>query len=410
MMATIAAAAAAAATIMVPEDWQSGFAEGSLQFAVAAPDYRKQHDVLKLSTPLGNGLVGTVVDLDAVYIGGIFNTFGKLKEHPGWRTNSSARAQIPATTSTISLATNATVFAMDARRGVYIARWAALGPDGCLTAERRVYAPRLGAPLLVTELEFNSSCGAAVDVALRSTFNEEMIHTAPDLRLRPVLPPMGLASAQGTKAFAGTTRTAEPRCLGKDEFAGTQTCADADASERQSIAVVYDPPSMSVSVPPGQSTNTFISAYGSSLNHTATPLDQAAVIYRRAQALANAGHLFDAHLRSMEAVWSAELGGASIVVSGGKEPRLARGIWMAMYGLVASMAIEWAGPELEAGHGYSPGGLHSGGIRGVPGENLGDNPDSSAGGNATVSYPVDAGYLGHVFWVRLQDQSPSQMQ
>jgi hypothetical protein len=58
--------------LVPPTDWEAGFLEGSLLLSSAAPDYADQAAVLHGSTPLGNGLIGTVVDLQSVYLGGVF--------------------------------------------------------------------------------------------------------------------------------------------------------------------------------------------------------------------------------------------------------------------------------------------------------------------------------------------------
>lgn len=135
----------------IPADWQAGFAEGSLVVSGSTPKHTDQAAVLHDSVPLGNGLVGTVVDLENVYLGGVYNTFVSLdaKGFVGWRRNSSARASIPATTSSIALAAPANISALDVRHGVYLARWHGLA-GGCLAAERRTFAPRVDAPMLVT--------------------------------------------------------------------------------------------------------------------------------------------------------------------------------------------------------------------------------------------------------------------
>ena len=63
----------------MPPEWEEGWTEGSLQYSTTAPRYQDQYGVLVESAPIGNGIVATVADLDAVYLGGIFNTFIELK-------------------------------------------------------------------------------------------------------------------------------------------------------------------------------------------------------------------------------------------------------------------------------------------------------------------------------------------
>ena len=345
----------------VPSEWQAGYDEGSVLLSATAPAFTDQAAVLHDSTPLGNGLVGTIVDLQSVYLGGVFNTFVQLPTHgpPGWcpglpgcsgaqmqswRTNSSARASIPATSSSIALSDPANYTALDIRNAVYIARWVGIGPGGCLAAERRTFAPRINAPLLVTQLNFTSTCKTAVSVPLRTTFTGAIanLSATPDLDVHAVS-----SAVPGTASFAGTTKTAEPTCFGNwpggsGEFTGQQRCIPGNPSARPQIAVVYDTVPTALSVAPGRRTITFISAYGSSHNHTAAPLAQAAMIYANARRLANNDELFAAHTRGMAAQWDAEQGGA-VILARGSSLRLARGAWVALHALTSSMSDAWGG-------------------------------------------------------------------
>jgi hypothetical protein len=318
-----------------------------------------------LSAPIGNGIVGTIVDSTDVYLGGVYNTFVELPNAPRWRVNSSARAMFPSTTSAVSLVANASLYALDVRRSVFIARWGPVDGLACLQAERRTYAPRLDAPLLVTELEFHSTCNLAVNIPIRNTFDPNGIAQLPDLDVKMAPCPHGTHCA----AFAGSTRVAEPTCMGLDAASATQTCVLGSDHDRPLVAVVYDTVPDYLSVAPGVSNFTFVSAYGSSLNSTGTPLEQAGTIYTRARELAEAGQLFSAHTSTMASLWDASAGGASILVHDSGAPdadasRLARGIWTSLHALVASMSAVWgAGFEVPAAHAFSPGGIFSGGVR-----------------------------------------------
>ena len=362
----VAAAAPSTPPPPVPADWAAGHAEGSLLASVAAPDFRDQHATLVDSVPVGNGIVATVADLRWVYLGGVYNTFVNLTEYPNWRVNSSARASIPATTSSIAPAVPANISALDVRHGVYLARWFGLGLGGCLVAERRTYAPRIEAPLIVTELSFNSSCGAAVTVLLRTTFDSSDLATTPDLDVR-----LHRTDHPGTAGFVGTTRVGEPRCMGRwpggsGEFTGQQRCQLADPSERSKVAAVYDVTPAELSVAPGQHTFSFITAYGSSYNQTAAPLEQAVALYAYARRLAGAtdpstgeNGLYAVHSEGMEALWDVKRGGAAILATG-VHLALARSAWTSLHALTASMSVAFGGSELAPAHAYSPGGLYSG--------------------------------------------------
>ena len=101
--------------------------------------------------------------------------------------------------------------------------------------------PRLDAPLLVTQLRFTSTCGAAVRVPLRTTFvgAAARVADAPDLDVAPAH-----SAVAGSAAFAGTSKTAEPSCMGvwpggSGELTGNQRCTLGDPSARPAIAVVY---------------------------------------------------------------------------------------------------------------------------------------------------------------------------
>eukprot|EP01043_Picozoa_sp_COSAG02_P014424 COSAG02_NODE_595_length_19813_cov_12.215380_2_plen_241_part_00 len=239
--------------------------------------------------------------------------------------------------------------------------------------------------LLAAELLFTSTCEGSVSMPLRTTFTGAVknVTRAPDLDVTSLA-----ATAPGTEAFAGTTKTAEPSCFGvwpggSGEFTGDQRCKLGDPSTRPEIAVVYTATPASVAVTPGKRTVTFISAYGSSHNNTAAPLAQANAIYAHASRLADsvdgAGEdgLYAAHLAGMAALWDVEQGGASILASGA-DPRLARSAWTALHALTSSMSESWGGADLAPAHAYSPGGLYSGGVR-------------------ELDLPF-VGYLGHVFW------------
>jgi hypothetical protein len=368
--------------LSIPADWAEGAREGSILVTDSAPDYRNQEAVLMLSAPLGNGIVGTIVDGTNVYLGGVYNTFVELPDAPGWRVNSSARAMVPSTTSAVSLVANASIYALDVRRSVYIARWGPVDGLACLHAERRTYAPRIDAPLLVTELEFHSTCNAAANVPIRNTFDPDGITQLPDLDVEMI------PCSHGTQCatFAGSTRVAEPTCMGLNASSATQTCVLGSDRDRPLVAVVYDTVPTYISVTPGVSNFTFVSAYGSSLNNTGTPLQQASTIYVRARELAEAGQLFSAHTSAMASLWDASAGGASILVHDSGAPdadagRLARGIWSSLHAVTASMSAVWgAGTEVPAVHAFSPGGIFSGGVR-------------------EKNYPW-VGYLGHVKHLR----------
>eukprot|EP01050_Picozoa_sp_SAG11_P008009 SAG11_NODE_686_length_7720_cov_1.748327_4_plen_232_part_00 len=223
-------------------------------------------------------------------------------------------------------------------------------------------------------------------VPLRTTFAgaNKNVTCAPDLDVAPAS-----SAVPGTEAFTGTTKTAEPSCFGvwpggSGEFTGDQRCTLGDPATRPEIAVVYSTVPESLSVRPGKRTVTYISAYGSSHNNTATPLAQANAIYTNARRLADAvdgasgeDGLYVAHLAGMAALWDVEQGGASILASGA-EPRLARSAWTALHALTASMTEAWGGAELAPAHAFSPGGLYSGSVR-------------------ELDLPF-VGYLGHVFW------------
>ena len=152
----------------LPPSWEAGIAEGSLlvNTNTSWPSWQDQGAVLTFSATLGNGIVATLADYETVYLGGIYNTFVELDgragffgepEHvpePGWRVNRQLRTRRDTRdefSRTVSLSAEADITALDVRRSVYLARWEALGTAGCLNVERRTYAPRIDAPLLVTE-------------------------------------------------------------------------------------------------------------------------------------------------------------------------------------------------------------------------------------------------------------------
>ena len=283
----------------LPPSWEAGIAEGSLlvNTNTSWPSWQDQGAVLTFSATLGNGIVATLADYETVYLGGIYNTFVELDgragffgepEHvpePGWRVNSSARAAIPATSSSVSLSAEADVTALDVRRGVYLARWEALGTGGCLSVERRTYAPRVDAPLLVTEFVLSSNCSESIVLPLRTTFNASSLQRAVDFHFETYEPD----ATTETKAFGGTTATAEPICLGTDEMHSdtdahpTQECTLGDPGQRPSIAVVYDPvpPSLTAAAN-SRAVVSFVSAYGSSLNTTVRALLHPVLILERA--------------------------------------------------------------------------------------------------------------------------------
>ena len=392
----LAAAAAAPTPPPHPPEWSAGVAEGSILLAPTMPDFRDQLAVLYYSAPVGNGLVATVVDSDRVFLGGVYNAFLETQGrwHPsfdGWRVNGTSRATIPATTTAIAPQNaTASVFALDVRRGVLLARYA-LGPSRCLHLERRVFSPRLGAPLLVTELEVLANrCAASTPVELRNNFYQRT--TRPDGSNASIgsgnddfsFEPLRSGKA-GVGAFGGQTRGATPICFGTCTSLSHESCGNADydrhgnrggpahvptsadeectpgdPTSRPSIAVVFDEMPAVWTVAAGDTpTKSFVSAYGSSLNASATPLAQAVAIHAHAHALNEhkTGGLFKNHVAAMAAVWSAERGGAAILVEG--NDMLARGTWSALHSLVASMAPQW-GRELPPQHGFGCAGLWAG--------------------------------------------------
>lgn len=58
-----------------PAAWRAGIAEGSLFVTEKMPDWRDGDAVLRNGTSVGNGFVGTAVDGDTVYIGGVVYLF-----------------------------------------------------------------------------------------------------------------------------------------------------------------------------------------------------------------------------------------------------------------------------------------------------------------------------------------------
>jgi hypothetical protein len=83
----------------------------------------------------------------------------------------------------------------------------------------------------------------------------------------------------------------------------------------------------------------------------ATPLEQAKQIYVAAKAAATAGTLFDTHVQAMATMWSAEEGGASILVEGNEQ--MAKGCWTSMHSMLASMSSAW-GRDAGAAGGKMP--------------------------------------------------------
>ena len=399
-----------AALPAAPPEWAAGVAEGSLMLAASMPDPDDQLAVLYYSAPIGNGLVATVVDSDKVFLGGIYNSFNEVpgKWHPsfdGWRVNGTARATLPATTSAIAPANvSASVFALDVRRGVLLARYS-LGPAGCAEVERRVYAPRLGSPLLVTELEvLQNHCTKPLSIPLRNNFQAHRIRADGsnasigadnddfELEVLPLPYGQGRPAGDNIGAFGGKTRGAAAKCFGvcpllnftlnKDgcgaanydskgnrggpthtPYSNDAVCTPADPATRPTIAVVYDRVPTVWNIAAGAtSTSSFVSAYGTSLNSTGTPLEQASAVHSNAHNLAASAKngLFAAHVLEMTKLWTVQQGGAAILVDGNAV--LASATWSALHSLTSSQAAEW-GQALPPQNGFGCAGLWAGGAQ-----------------------------------------------
>jgi hypothetical protein len=333
----------------VPAEWLPAYQNGSLFFTANPPDWRNPEAVVRNGTAVGNGFVATLVDSDTVHIGGLYGAISS-HIHGGWRANQSARAKIPATSSSIDFANASSghsVYAMDAKQAVFLTQHRI---SSCLLLTRRTFAHRVHRSLLVTTFEAKNSCNTTMAIPLRTTFQNLSI-TKPfdDFAFEHLS-----VSMTNAAAFQGRLLRPEQCRLSADSVGVCGTPAHLV------VLHTHVPPALNITSSIARQTFSFVSAYavGSDLKiaTAAASRDYAAAME------IGPVKLLQSHVEAWGELYGLDpLGGGGAAVGAGGlvscegNLELSRALWSAQYAILSSARAD------HVHHGLSPGGLATGG-------------------------------------------------
>ena len=322
--------------VSMPQDWLPLCQGANLFFSKGGSNTGKV-----LMPEIANGYLGTVMNSDTIYVGGLFNGDATGKFGPA-----SHRARIPAfhvsvgavessataTSGNIDIAIGQ---ALDISRGIFTER----SYIGSVFVEQRTYAHFARPWLLVHEIDLTNTAGSAASVALIAT------PSPPSSDL--ILTEVNSTGAAGDFTLFGRNLCAEDATVAgggnhtEVAFISNSPCG-ASASAGACESTMQVPPGVKV-------TRSFITTVVVSLNSTA-PLKDAIALHDAAQR--DAALLLSEH----EAAWATRWARGSIEVEG--DLRLAQAVNASLYSLRSSIRDDWP-------FGLSPGGITTDGYNGT---------------------------------------------